>query len=118
VSLCPALPRRRMPMAIAIAITIITTRQLVVAITGTDGGMVTKGAQSRGSVGRGGVVGGGAGVAWEGGLEPVGGRKSARQLTFQPEAVEATRQSDLPVEALDAKGSPGRISERADHNEN
>src|SRR5262245_31958428 len=32
-----------MPMAIAIAITIITTRQLVVTITGTDGGMVTKG---------------------------------------------------------------------------
>src|SRR5215469_8017224 len=63
-------------------------------------------------------VGRGSGVPWKGHLDPVGGRKPTRQLTFQPEAVEATRQSDLPVEALDAKGSPGRISERADHNEN
>jgi hypothetical protein len=41
----------------------------------------------------------------KGRLYPVGGRYPARQLTFQPEAVEATRQSDLAVEALDAKGS-------------
>ena len=35
----------------------------------------------------------------------MGGRYPARQLTFQPEAVEARRQGDLAVEALDAKGS-------------
>jgi hypothetical protein len=34
----------------------------------------------------------------------VGGRYPIRQLTFQPEAVEATGQRDLGVEALDAKG--------------
>jgi hypothetical protein len=41
----------------------------------------------------------------KGRLNPAGGRYPARQLTFQPEAVEAMRQNDLPVEALDAKGS-------------
>ena len=56
--------------------------------------------------------------AVKGRLYPVGGRYPTRQLTFQPEAVEATSQSDLEVEALDAKGSCKRISERADHNEN
>ena len=43
--------------------------------------------------------------AVKGRLNPVGGRYPARQLTFQPEAVEAMRTSDRPVEALDAKGS-------------
>ena len=56
--------------------------------------------------------------AVKGRLNPAGGRYPARQLTFQPEAVEAMRQNDLPVEALDAKGSCQRISERGDHNEN
>ena len=64
------------------------------------------------------AVGRGSGAPWKGHLNPVGGRYPTRQLTFQPEAVEAMRQSDLPVEALDAKGSFKRISERADHNEN
>jgi hypothetical protein len=32
-------------------------------------------------------------------------RYPVRQLTFQPKAVEATRQGDLPVEALDVEGS-------------
>ena len=35
----------------------------------------------------------------------MGGRYPVRQLTFQPEAVEAMRKSDRPIEALDAKGS-------------
>ena len=40
----------------------------------------------------------------KGRLDPVGGRYPARQLTFQPEAVEAIRERDQPIEALDAKG--------------
>ena len=64
------------------------------------------------------MAGRGSGAPWKGRLNPVGGRYPARQLTFQPEAVEAMGQSDRPIEALDVKGSCKRISERADHNEN
>jgi hypothetical protein len=45
----------------------------------------------------------------------VGGRYPARQLTFQPEAVEATRQGDLAVEALDVKGFYDPVAVAARH---